>query len=181
MTEARAAYRYALALIGVAQEMKKLDAVDRDLTFIEKLTRETREFYLFLKSPVITTEKKKRVLHEIIRGNVGDVTVKFVMLLASKGREELLPEIVRQFVRLRDERLGILNVEARSAVQFTTAQEESLARQLEKATMKRVRMRYVLDPSLKGGFIIQHEDTVWDASVRHQLEVMRQRLLEGTA
>lgn len=181
MSEFRAAYRYALALIGVAQEMEKLDDVDRDLLFIEKLTKGSTEFNLFLKSPVVKEEKKKRILREILEGNVGDLTMKFVTLLASKSREQLLPEIIRQFARLRDDRLGILNVAAQTAVRFTPAQEENLVRQLEGATKKHIRITYNVDPSLKGGFIVQHDDTVWDASVRHQLEILRQRLVEGTA
>jgi F-type H+-transporting ATPase subunit delta len=181
MSEFRASYRYALALIGVAQEMKKLDEVDRDLKFIEKLTAGEREFTLFLKSPVITAEKKKRVLREILQGHVGEITMKFVDLLAAKSREGLLPEIIRQFARLRDDRLGIVNVSARTAVKFTPAQEETLVRQLEGVTKKRVRISYVVDPSIKGGFIVRHDDTVWDASVQNHLKVLRQRFIEGTA
>ena len=181
MSEFRAAYRYALALLGVAEEMKKLDDVSRDLASIEKLIKDSREFFLFLKSPVVNSEKKKRTLTEILEGRMSDVTMKFVLLLASKGREALLPEITQQFNRLRDERLGILHVTTRTAVAFKPEQEKQLISQIEAATKKKVRLSYVVDPSLKGGFMVQHDDTVWDASVRHQLEVLRERFVEGTA
>jgi F-type H+-transporting ATPase subunit delta len=179
MSEFRAAYRYALAVIGVAEEIKKLDEVSKDFEFIEKLTTESHEFSMFLKSPVVNQEKKKTTLTEILNGRVTDLTMKFVMILASKGREGLLPEITRQFYKLRDERLGILRVTTTSAVPFKPEQEKSLIGRLEQATKKKIRLSYAIDPALKGGFTVQHEDTVWDASVRHQLEVLRKRFTEG--
>jgi F-type H+-transporting ATPase subunit delta len=181
MSESKAASRYALAFLGVAEEVKALDAVGRDVLALEALLRQSKEFASFLKSPVVNKEKKKLVLKEILEHRVGELTMKFVMLLAAKGREELLPEILRQFARLRDERQGILNVSAKTAVKFSEAQEAALVRQIEQATKKKVRIEFTLDPALKGGFLVQHDDTVWDASVAHQLELLRQRFAAGVA
>ncbi len=180
MSEYRAASRYAAAILGVAQEARKLDEVSRDFQLIEKVTGDSPEFRSFLKSPVVNAEKKKKTLTEIFERKLGELTMKFILLLAAKGREGLLPEIVKQFYRLRDDRLGILNVTARTAVAFTPKQEEELTGQLEKVTKKKIHLKFVVDPTLKGGFTVHHEDTVWDASVRHQLEVLRERLAHGT-
>jgi len=176
----RAAYRYALALFGVAEELKKIDDTTKDFEYLETLIA-VREFYIFLKSPVIKTEKKKQTLRNILHRKVSDVTMKFVLLLASKGREALLPDIIPQFFALQDKRLDILRVTARTAVKFTQEQERQLVRQLAQVTKKEIRLTSVLDSSLQGGFLVQHEDTVWDASVRRQLEKFKQRLIEGTA
>lgn len=181
MSEFRAAHRYALALIGTAGEMNVVDEVDRDLRSIDRLIRESREFGLFLRTPLIMTEKKKRVIGDLLRGTVGGLTMKFVVLLASKGREGLLPRIIEEFQHLRDERMGILPVTVRAALSFDPSQEQSLVRRLEEATKKKVRLTFVQDPSLRGGFSVQHRDTVWDASVRHQLELLRRRFVEGNA
>jgi F-type H+-transporting ATPase subunit delta len=181
MRESRVAYRYALAFLEVAEEQKKLDDVGKDCEFIRMLTKGSREFVMFLRSPVITTVRKEQALSEIFTGRVSDLTMKFIQLLASKDRESILPEVIHQFIKLRDERLGILNVTARSAAKFTDAQHQQLVRQLEEATKKKVNITYTLDPSLKGGFLVQHGDTVWDASVRHQLDVLKKRFVEGTA
>lgn len=180
MSEYRAASRYAAAMLGVAEESTKLDEVSKDCTYIETLLKNVREFRMFLKSPVVNSEKKKKTLKEIFTGRVTDLMMKFIFLLASKGREGLLPEIIQQFYRLRDARLGILNVTARTAVPLTSHQEKTLVGRLEKVTKKRIRLASIIDPALKGGFIVQHEDTVWDASVRHQLELLRERFSRGT-
>jgi F-type H+-transporting ATPase subunit delta len=179
MSNIRVAERYASAALSVSEEMKSVDEVSRDFAFIETMMRDVADFRLFLKSPVVNKEKKASVLAQLLRGKVSVFTEKFVLLLASKGRENILPETIRQFYDLRDKQRGILHVVARTAVKFSDAQHRTLVRQIEAATKKQARIDYVVDPSLKGGFIVQHEDTVWDASVRHQLDILRQRLAEG--
>lgn len=181
MSEFKAAYRYALALIGVAEEMKALDTVNKDLAYVEAMHRESSEFMRFLKSPVVNKEKKKLAFTELLQGKVSEITLKFVLLLTTRDREKIIPEIIQQFYRLRDERLGILNVAVRTTVKFSDTQEKSLVKQLEQSTKKKIHLHFVIDSTLKGGFTVQHEDTVWDASVRHQLEVLRLRFTEGVA
>ena len=175
MNESRAAYRYALALVGIAEESKKVDEVSRDVALIEKLLKESAEFRNFLKSPVVTSLKKRRALDAILTGRVGDLTLKFVFLLASKDREGLLPDIIRQFYKLRDERMGILNVVATSVAPLTKGQEGKLTAAIEGLTGKKVQMTFERDPALIGGFTAQYDDTVMDASVKHQLEILRER------
>ncbi len=179
MSEYKTSYRYALAMIGVAEEVNKLDEIGRDFEFLGKLIGSSKELLLFLKNPVVNKDKKKRAFTEILSGKVSDVSLKFILLLVSKGREGILPEIIIQFNNLRDQRMGILNVTATTAVPFTQPQEQQLVAQLERVTKKKVRMKYLIDSSLKGGFSVQHEDTVWDASVRRQLELLHERLIEG--
>src|SRR5258708_6553471 len=119
MTESRAAYRYALAVLPVAEEMSALDRVSEDFRFIAELAAGSKDFSGFLKSPVINAEKKKRILTELFAGRVSELVMKFIMLLASKGREGLLVEAIHQFEVLRDRRLGILHSSVRTAVPFT--------------------------------------------------------------
>ncbi len=180
MAESRTAYRYALSLLGVAEESGRLDQVTRDLGMIEKLISASGEFNLFLKSPVINTVKKRAVLEIILRDRVDKLTMNFIQLLAAKERESILSEVIKQFQKLKDQRLGILHVVARTAVPLTKKQEEELVNKLERATRKKVRMSYVQDSSLLGGFAVQFDDTVWDASVRRQLETLRQKFLTAS-
>jgi F-type H+-transporting ATPase subunit delta len=177
MIQSRAAYRYALSLLSVAGETGRIEQVSTDFEMIERLIKSSSDFSLFLKTPVISTIKKKAVLETILRDHVDELTMKFVRLLVSKNRESVLSEVIRQFYRLRDERLGILDVTARTAVPFTKTQEEDLVNRIGQVTKKKVRIHFIQDPLLKGGFTIQYEDTVWDASIRRQLESLRQKFV----
>jgi len=176
MSNVRAATRYATALLGAAAERKEMEAVGKDISFLEQLTTKVPDFALFLKSPVVSKDRKKKVLSEVIGRNTGDTVRAFVLLLASKGRESLLPEIISQFYRLRDERTGVLNASATAVADFSPEQEKNLIGQLEKSTGKKVRLNTSRDASLLGGFTVQYEDTVWDASVKRQLEVLGEKL-----
>ncbi len=177
MAESRVAYRYAISLFSVAKESRVLDAVSRDLGMIEGLMESSREFRLFLRTPVVNMLKKRNILKDIFGGKTQELTTHFVMLLASKEREGMLGEIIRQFYRIRDMEQGILDVTVRTASAFTKAQEASLVGRLEAVTRKRVRVRFFPDASLKGGFTVQYDDTVWDASLRHQLDSLRQQFI----
>jgi len=175
----RVARRYAVALLSTAEERKNVDAVSTDVSMIDGLIRGSRELHLFLLSPVITASQKAEVLKGLLESRVAKDTLTFILLLVRKGREAVLPEILEQFSALRDERLGIVNVHVRSAVQVAGTQHQSLQKELERYTKKKVRMHLTIDESLKGGLTIRIGDTVFDASVRRQLEMLHSRFLAG--
>jgi F-type H+-transporting ATPase subunit delta len=180
MSESRSAYRYALAILEVAEETKQLERVGEDLAIIGNAIKESREFYLFLKSPIVNKDKKKRLLGEVFKNKVSELTMKFILLVTHKGRESFLPEIIRQFNALRDQRLGIINVTVKTASTFTQDQRKRLVDRIEAFTKKSVRLGEILEPQLIGGFTVQYEDTVWDGSVKRQLENLRECLVGST-
>lgn len=179
MVNSRASHRYALALIEAAPDDETLATVSADFDLLGRLIAAAPDFRAFLRSPVVTNEKKKQILTEILKGKIAPLTLTFVLLTASKNREALLPEIIRQFYLLRDERLGILNVSVQSAVALTLEQEKTLTRQLGKVTGKKIRLAATINRALQGGFTVEYDDTVWDASVRRQLENLRHRFATG--
>jgi F-type H+-transporting ATPase subunit delta len=85
--------------------------------------------------------------------------------------------IIEQFRLLVDERMGIVRAEVSSAVALNKQQEKGLVRQLEGYTGKKVQVQYSLDRSLQGGFTARIGDTVFDASIRHQLELLRKKFI----
>ena len=179
MKNIRVARRYATALMAAAESAKGLESVTRDLAMMETLIRSSRELRQFLDSPVIPTEKKHAVFQEILGAHVGTLTMEFIRLLTSRGRESILPDVIEQFGVLHDDRLGIVNVDVTSAVTVSKDQETSLTGRLEAYTKKRVRMRFTLDKAIRGGLIVRIGDTVLDASVRRQLELLKERFVHG--
>jgi F-type H+-transporting ATPase subunit delta len=179
MAETRAAYRYALALLETAVETKAVEKVSKDFEMVEALMKSSRDFLLFLRSPVVNTQKKKSIFTSLLKDRLDEITLKFILLLTTKNRETILPEIIQQYYRLRDKRLGIENVSVRSAVTLTKEQEKKLAARLEQITKKKIRLHPAEDRQLKGGLTVQIGDTVWDGSVVHQLELLRERFTKG--
>jgi F-type H+-transporting ATPase subunit delta len=179
MKNLRVARRYARALMAVAEERKALDRTVADLEIVGALLRGSRELRLFLARPIVSEEKKRAVLRELFRPSLGPLTMEFVDLLVAKKREPELLEIIEQFGELRDEHLGIVNVDVISAVELSPPQVQDLTRNLEQHTRKKVRMRFTVDKAVRGGFLARIGDTVMDASLRHQLDLLRECFAGG--
>lgn len=179
MTNVRVARRYAESLMKSAEESKKIDRIAADIELLDRLTKESHEFHLFLKNPVINREKKRSVFVELFGKKLSSMTNDFLQLITQKGREDLLPDIIQQFFVLRDERLGIVNVTIKAAVELSNDQQEKIKRRFEGVTHKTVRLAFSLDKQVLGGFIARVGDTVYDGSVKRQLEMLRERFAQG--
>jgi F-type H+-transporting ATPase subunit delta len=178
MSNYRVAYRYGTALLQSAEEEHLLEQTARDAEMIAKTVRESRDLRLLLASPVIVKEKKKRVIDGLFEKRVGEVMVRFLNLLTEKDREGQLIDILEEFLHLFDEKRGILRVEVTSAVDLTMKERDQLRNQLESYTGKTVVPGFRRDPALLGGFIVRLDDRVIDASLAHQLTLLREKLLE---
>lgn len=179
MSALRVARRYASAVMLAAEQTKSLEKISADLESVAALIAVSREFRLLLSSPVVPPAKKADVIREIFAKRVGSDTLNMMLLMIEKHRENVLAEMIRQFQTLRDEKMGFINVDVTSAVEFTGPQEKELQKQLEKTTKKKVRVRFALDHAIAGGLVIRIGDTVLDASVRHQLDLLKQRFVAG--
>lgn len=179
MKNVRVARRYAKALMQASEHNKIIDGTAEDLSRMSKVYDLSREFRLMIASPVVAAAKKMSVFKQLFQSKVQASTLSFVELLLEKKRETYLSDIVEQFLALRDELYGIVNVDVSSAVEVLPAQEKLLSQRLEQYTKKKVRVRFSLDSTLKGGLVVRIGDTVLDASVKHQLELLREQLGAG--
>jgi F-type H+-transporting ATPase subunit delta len=66
-------------------------------------------------------------------------------------------------------------VEVTSAEVLPAETLESIRKKLidSKLTHGNIEFKTIVDPALIGGFVISFEDKLYDASVRHQLDVLR--------
>ena len=51
----------------------------------------------------------------------------------------------------------------------------------EKLLNKKIRFNFTIDPNVIGGFVAKVGDTVYDASLKNQLEILKKRFLKGGA
>jgi len=178
MSNLRIAYRYAEALIATAEELHILKNVSDDLADIQLIISSSREFQLFLKSPIVKKEKKRQVFEATFGKSVQPLTLQFISLLAEKGREDALQSIIESFFRLQDEILGIVNVSVKSATELSLQQTAQLEQRFETYSKKKVRINVAIDSQLIGGFVARIGDTMFDGSVKRQLELLRKRFEE---
>lgn len=179
MSAYRVARRYAEAALELAEEQKQGERLAVDLDVVWKVMKESREFIALLKSPVISKDKKRALLAEIFRSKLSGFTFNFLNLIVDKGREDVLDDIIKEYYKLRDDRLGIVTLDVRAANDLTKDQQQTIVKRFEGITQKKIRVAFSIDKQLKGGFVARVGDTVYDGSVRRQLELLRERFAEG--
>ena len=170
----RIASRYAKSLIDLAEEQGKLDRVLEDMDMFIAVAK-VRDMQLMLKSPVVTTDRTSKVFAAIFGGKVDPLTFAFLDIILKKGRESNLTEIAEEFIHQYREIKGITIVQVTSAEVLSAEPLESLRKKLvdSQLTHGNIEFKTSVDPSLIGGFVISFEDKLYDASVRHQLDLLR--------
>ncbi|MGZ3840063.1 MAG: ATP synthase F1 subunit delta [Flavisolibacter sp.] len=176
MPNPRLASRYAKALLDLAVERGQLEEAYKDMLFLQQVTKSSSEFINVLRSPVVPSDKKQRILDAITTGRVSELTSAFTRLLVTKGREGEIPEILTAFIQQYKEVKGIHTVKLTTAVPVSDAIKNSIVDQVRKTSdMQNIELETRVDPSLIGGFVLQAGDKLVDASVSNDLkEISRQ-------
>ncbi len=180
MSEFKISKRYATSLIETAEEKNLLDSVARDVELIASTLDANRQLILMLSNPIIKPNIKFNILAEIFKSRINQETINFLKFLVEKNRENLLDSIAKIFLELRDKRLGIVNVEVKAAVAFTDDQVQNFKNNLEKFLNKKIRIIFKIDPEIIGGFVAKVNDTMFDASLKHQLGLLKKQFLQSS-
>ncbi len=178
MSVFRISYRYANSFFQLAEEKKSLKKFAEDVELIHNTLIQSKELRAILRNPVIKQKDKKNLLSKIFESKIQKETSDFLEFLVSKGREEMITEIMKEFLNLRDDKEGIVKTNITSSVDLTDSVKKEIASKLEKKTNKKVKTEFGVDNNIIGGFIVQIKDTVYDASVKHQLELLRKKFSE---
>ena len=179
MVSSKVSNRYALSLLSIALEKNMLDTVYNDVELLIDTFNESDELQRFVDSPVVRPEVKISILDEIFSRKIDKETINFIHFIIEKRREEILYSVAKRFVELRNENLGIVVLLVRTAFEFNDDQKEILKKRFEKILNKKTIMNFKVDNNLIGGFIAQVGDTVYDASMRHQLELLKKEFTRG--
>lgn len=175
MKNLKVAERYAKSLLDLAIEQGQLEVVRKDMNTVKELVA-NRDFYLFLKSPIIKPEKKRSTLDAVLQQvGMGEMTQAFARILVGKGRESNLPEIAAAFNTQYKIYKQITTVKVTSAAPLSEAELTSIRQKL--ATMPEVtadiELHTAVDPSLIGGFVIEYNGNVYDTSVSEKIKELR--------
>src|SRR5437667_3174477 len=179
MINRKAARRYTTALYEIAEENKKTDKIKQDFESIKTSIDKSSELKLFLSTPIIICETKARVIAELFKSKVDDITIKFLQLLCKKNRENLLYDIAVDFLDLLNEERNILEATIKTAVDISSDNKKDLIEKLKIYTGKEVNATFEVDPAIKGGFVARIQDTIIDASIKRQLELLREKFMAG--
>ena len=177
----RIANRYASALMNQAKADGTLETVSKDFQVIMNAVNASDEFVALLNSPVIRHNAKVSIFKEMFSSSISQLMMNFLILLAEKHRESIIPDIFSSFTDLYNHEKKLIPVQFTSAVEIDEALRNKLIDSISKKTGKSVLPTFSIDSSLKGGITIRIADTMIDASLRHQLDILYRELTGSSA
>ncbi|MCX6352677.1 MAG: ATP synthase F1 subunit delta [Bacteroidetes bacterium] len=179
MSEIRVASRYAKSLFDLAGERKQLDRVMADAEAFIKICVDAHALSLMLKSPIVHLDKKWNVLSKLFSKELDPTTMAFIKIVLRKKREIILEDIFKQFIAMYNESKGILHAKVYSAVPVSEKILADIKKYLAKSNHNNVLIETEVQPELLGGFILQYNDKLVDASVSSQLRALRNQLMNN--
>lgn len=177
MTSESLARRYAAALADVAVARNEAREVQEELSSWELMIRQNPELLEVLRNPTIPYDQKRKVLQTLItRTKPRPVTANFLNVLLQNGRLADLQIVNQRFSEELDKRSGIVSAQVTTARPVTDEARQALQNRLAEMTGQRVRLEFATDEELIGGVVTRIGSTIFDGSVRGQLQQIKEQL-----
>ncbi len=175
--------RYSDALLAVTREKGNSHAVDADLSILRSLfaarDADAQDLKLFLENPRVARDKKVEILHQML--SVGgrspdETTMSFLELILRKGRQGYLQPLVEVFHKKALADRGEAEGRLSTALELDENELAALQAALSKELGKKVLLDVDVDKDLIGGFRALIGDSLFDASLKGQIEQLGRRL-----
>ena len=171
MPNPRLATRYAKSLIDLAIEKDQLEKVYADMQWLQAVCKSNRDFVNLLKSPVINSDTKQKIVEAITKGKVSEMTSGFIRLMIRKNREIFLPEVVAAFITQYKVYKNIYTIKLTTATPLGDKLKDAIVNQVKSTTdMQHIELETAVNEDLIGGFVIQAGDKLIDASIAYDLK-----------
>jgi F-type H+-transporting ATPase subunit delta len=172
------AKRYAKALVQLAEEKNSVDKTKADLALFTGAVDALPALQRLFSSPVFTPENKKAVIQELAaKLGMQTTTQRFVEHLAETGRIRYVRDMYEAFLEILAERTNRAMARLTTAAAINPADLAEIKKKLEALTGKQVDIDTEVDASLIGGAKAQIGSTVYDGSIKNQLNKMRSQLM----
>lgn len=177
MSSQAVARRYASALADVVLEKREAGEVQKELSAWEEMIRSSANLQEVFRNPTVALDQKRAVLNKLIeRTKPRQTTANFLNVLLQNQRLTELAEINRKLAEILDERAGMVAASVMTARAVPEDSRRELQEKLKHLTGKKVRLNFATDPELLGGIVTRIGSTVYDGSVRNQLQQIKERM-----
>ena len=180
MTNPRLAGRYAKSLIDLATELNQVDLICADMKFLQRICKSNPDFVALLRSPIIKPGTKEKIIESITTGRVDITTSSFIKLLVRKGRETNLPEIANAYVEQFNTIRNIKQLKITTAVAITDELKNEIVAKVKATTpLQNIEIETVIKEELIGGFVLEMEGTLVDASILRDLKDIKKQFMDN--
>src|SRR3954452_8835374 len=144
---------------------------------IATLLEQSADLRRVWENPAVPADQKRKLLDAIVqRDGIERPVRNLIAVLIDHRRLRFLPRIVEQLEKELDARLGFTQAQISSMRELAEGEKRTLEAQIEKTSGKKVRASYGLDPSLLGGAVVRIGSTIYDGSVKGQLERIKEAI-----
>jgi len=172
MAGARAAVRYAKAVLSLAIDQKAAEAVNKDMKLIVNTIADNNDLREMLHNPVVRSSVKVDVLKKVFN-NTHTITENLVNTLITNKRIALLGDVASKYNQLYDILKERQVAKVTTAVPLTDSLKVKVLAKVKELTGKEVELVNVIDESILGGFILRVGDIQYNASIINKLNNLK--------
>ncbi len=176
MDQSKIPVRYAKALFLYGKEQGILSKLAEDVDLFADFFEQNPSVIPWLINPVIKIQQKKDAFTKHFKDNVSEISLRFLELVISKKREKFFPAIFRNFIHLYKADAGIKTLVLTSVTEVDDVIKQKISHRYQKHHKKGHEIVTRIKPSIIGGFMLQIDDLLYDASLSTELKRLRKEL-----
>ncbi|MCL7752368.1 ATP synthase F1 subunit delta [Polaribacter sp. Z022] len=173
MKDARAALRYAKAILNLAKDSKEETVVNDDMLLIGATISENDDLEVMLRSPIVKSEDKIKVLNALFGSKINNITLGLFHLLEDNKRIAMLESIAKQYAIIYDYDKHMQEAKVITAVPLTKDVEKAVLAKIVALTGEKANLVNEVNESILGGFILRVGDVQYDASISNYLNELK--------
>ncbi len=169
--------RYAESLFDLAKEENKVTQYLDDIKLVGEVLDSDPQIVQFFNHVLIENDKKIQLLDQSFKGNVDQYVLNFLKLLVQSRRIRYIDDIVKSYINLSNQYLGIEEGMIYTPYELTDQQIQDIEKAISQKENKKVTLKVSIDPSLLGGIKVQIANRIYDGTIKNKVEMLKKELL----
>ena len=169
--------RYAESLFDLAKEENKVTQYLDDIKLVGEVLDSDPQIVQFFNHVLIENDKKIQLLDQSFKGNVDQYVLNFLKLLVQPRRIRYIDDIVKSYINLSNQYLGIEEGMIYTPYELTDQQIQDIEKAISQKENKKVTLKVSIDPSLLGGIKVQIANRIYDGTIKNKVEMLKKELL----
>ena len=169
--------RYAESLLDLAKEENQVTQYLDDIKLVGEVLDSDPQIVQFFNHVLIENDKKIQLLDQSFKGNVDQYVLNFLKLLVQSRRIRYIDDIVKSYINLSNQYLGIEEGMIYTPYELTDQQIQDIEKAISQKENKKVTLKVSIDPSLLGGIKVQIANRIYDGTIKNKVEMLKKELL----
>lgn len=169
--------RYAESLFDLAKEENQVTQYLDDIKLVGEVLDSDPQIVQFFNHVLIENDKKIQLLDQSFKGNVDQYVLNFLKLLVQSRRIRYIDDIVKSYINLSNQYLGIEEGMIYTPYELTDQQIQDIEKAISQKENKKVTLKVSIDPSLLGGIKVQIANRIYDGTIKNKVEMLKKELL----